>query len=223
MRLAAQVQARTQQQAAAKGQSRYVLGNTHASESISPFNRSASACRNDLRGSRTNPSFPGRKASIAMRRVGYSLLLLATASVAGEPTFDVVWREVAQVRSNAPGASPKVQPVVANSPPAAGNVRVNRVIVAPAIIHAQVGRPVCISGLDIAAFTDTGQRARAVPLTIDMQQNHLRKLSLDRKADDLCFRPSQSGEYAIRFSSKLPAEDGTLRGAQVFVRVGQGA
>jgi hypothetical protein len=31
-------------------------------------------------------------------------------------------------------------------------------------------------------------------------------------------RPSRKGEYPIRFTSKLPAPDDTLRGAQVFLR-----
>ena len=31
-------------------------------------------------------------------------------------------------------------------------------------------------------------------------------------------RPASPGEYPVRFTSKLPAPDDTLRGAQIFLR-----
>jgi hypothetical protein len=146
-------------------------------------------------------------------------LLLATSTVAAQGLPDIVWREIAQARSNAQGASPTVQSLASQSPPSPESPKVDRVEIAPEIVRGSVGALVCISQLDIAAYTHAGERASAVPLSIDMQQQQLRKLTFSPKPNDLCFRPREPGEYAIRFSSKLPAADGTLRGAQVFVRV----
>lgn len=154
-----------------------------------------------------------------MRPITSTLMLIAAFAVSAQSNLNIVWREVAQAHSNAAGASPTVQPLAAASAPAPATVKVDRLVVSPAIVSGSVGKTVCISQLDIAAYTESGQRAQGVPVSVDMQQDHLRKLTFTPRARDLCFRPQQAGEYIIRLSSKVPAADGTLRGAQVFVRV----
>lgn len=154
-----------------------------------------------------------------MRRLlSTSIVSLVGVLAAAQPQ-DIVWRRVAQARSNAAGASPTVQALMAAPGPVSAHVKVDRIVIAPAVITGTIGKPVCISQLDIAAYTDSGQRAHAVPLMVDMQQEHLRKLTFSTRNNDLCLRPTQTGEFTIRFSSQVPAADGTLRGAQVFVRV----
>jgi len=32
-------------------------------------------------------------------------------------------------------------------------------------------------------------------------------------------KPNEPGEYPVRLTSMLPAQDGTMRGAQMFIRV----
>jgi hypothetical protein len=32
-------------------------------------------------------------------------------------------------------------------------------------------------------------------------------------------KPVEAGEYTVRLTSMLPAQDGTMRGAQIFIRV----
>jgi hypothetical protein len=43
-------------------------------------------------------------------------------------------------------------------------------------------------------------------------------MGIQRGRKDICVRPAMAGEYPIRFTSVLPAKDGTMRGAQIFVR-----
>ncbi|MET0988402.1 MAG: hypothetical protein ABW034_23630 [Steroidobacteraceae bacterium] len=154
-----------------------------------------------------------------MRLITSTVMLIAAFAVSAQSNLKIVWREVGQTHSNAAGASPTVQPLAAASAPIPATVKVDRLVVSPAIVSGTVGKPVCISQLDIAAYTESGQRMQGVPVSVDMQQDHLRKLTFTPKDKDLCFRPLQAGEYIIRLSSKVPAADGTVRGAQVFVRV----
>ena len=37
--------------------------------------------------------------------------------------------------------------------------------------------------------------------------------------DDICVKAVSAGEFPLRFASMLPATDGSMRGAQVFLRV----
>jgi len=99
------------------------------------------------------------------------------------------------------------------------NVKVARVDVAPTVSSIPTGQRLCVSSLTIKAFDPAGGTLKSAPLSISVRQDQKQKLALERNKNDICITPSASGEYPIRFSSLLPANDGTTRGAQIFVRV----
>lgn len=152
-----------------------------------------------------------------MRRISIVTVWLATAALAD--TVLIAWRDIGLVRSATPDSPPVVLPLAAQTAGALTGVKVDRVAVEPAVLDVAVGGRVCISQFDIAAYAGD-ERTAAVPLIVAMQVDHLQQLKMEAKPQDLCFRPQSAGEYAIRFTSKLPAADSTFRGAQVFVRVG---
>ena len=122
--------------------------------------------------------------------------------------FKVVWSTVAEVVS----AGKDAVPVERSS-------KVVRVDVEPAILPIAVGKQVCLSTLHLRAFGPEGRALAGVPLTIEIRQDQRLDLQLTRPNGDLCMRPARRAEYAIRFTSKLPAPDDTKRGAQIFLRV----
>jgi hypothetical protein len=137
--------------------------------------------------------------------------------------FQIVWVLVGEAEANA-----------GNKPARAGNhlfmasdlmtlsmqnVKVARVDVAPTVSSIPTGQRLCVSSLTIKAFDPAGGTLKSAPLSISVRQDQKQKLALDRNKNDICITPSASGEYPIRFSSLLPANDGTTRGAQIFVRV----
>jgi hypothetical protein len=99
------------------------------------------------------------------------------------------------------------------------NVKVARVDVAPSVSQIPIGKRLCVSSLSIKAFDPAGGTLPNAPLSISVRQDQKQKLALERTKDDICVTPSAPGEYPIRFSSLLPAKDGTTRGAQIFLRV----
>lgn len=100
------------------------------------------------------------------------------------------------------------------------NVKVARLEVTPAVSQIIAGQRLCVSALSIAAYGPEGVRLESAPLSISIRQDQKQKLALSRDKTDFCVSPSEPGEYPIRFSSLLPAKDGTMRGAQLFLRVG---
>ena len=137
-----------------------------------------------------------------------------------QTSFTIQWREVAQVQTSAAGEPAVVKPLAAKSPSQASEAKVERIAIEPAVLRTGRGKIVCLSRFDIAAYGPAGERTASVPLELHMQEQHLRTLTFESKPKDLCFRVTQTGELAIRLTSKIPARDGTYRGAQAFVRVG---
>lgn len=100
------------------------------------------------------------------------------------------------------------------------NVKVARLDVAPAVSTISVGQQLCVSSLNMVAYDSNGAALASAPLSISIRQDQKQKLALTRGKRDICVTPEDVGEYPIRFSSLLPARDGTTRGAQIFLRVG---
>ena len=100
------------------------------------------------------------------------------------------------------------------------NVKVARLDVAPAVSTISVGQQLCVSSLNMIAYGPDGAALASAPLSISIRQDQKQKLALTRGKTDICVTPEDPGEYPIRFASLLPARDGTTRGAQIFLRVG---
>jgi hypothetical protein len=99
------------------------------------------------------------------------------------------------------------------------HTQIARVEARPTIVELGLGEGFCMTSLHIAAFTSAGAAVKGAPLTISVRQDHKEAMGLDRRSNDICVKGINAGEYPIRFTSMLPAADGTSRGAQVFVRI----
>lgn len=98
-------------------------------------------------------------------------------------------------------------------------IQIARVEALPTIVELGLGEAFCVTSLQIAAFTAAGTAVKGAPLSISVRQDHKEAMGLDRRRNNICVKGVSAGEYPIRFTSMLPAADGTARGAQVFVRI----
>jgi hypothetical protein len=99
------------------------------------------------------------------------------------------------------------------------NVKIEQVDVTPSITELNVGDRLCVSAMNIRALGPQRQLVGEAPLSISVRQDHKQRLGLKRSKRDICVKPNQPGEYPVRLTSMLPANDGTMRGAQIFIRV----
>jgi hypothetical protein len=98
------------------------------------------------------------------------------------------------------------------------DVKVARVSVEPVVTQLTVGAQVCISSLAIRAYAPDQQPISGAPLSISVRQDQRDRLRKTRSKGDICLRPEQAGEYPVRLTSLVPAPDGSVRGAQIFLR-----
>ena len=99
------------------------------------------------------------------------------------------------------------------------NIKVEQVDIAPAITQLEVGERLCMSAMNIRAIGPERELVGGAPLSISVRQDHKQRLGLNRSKRDICVKPNEPGEYPVRLTSMLPAKDGTMRGAQMFIRV----
>jgi hypothetical protein len=146
-----------------------------------------------------------------IRRTAVALLAawLASAALGMGQTLDfkVAWTTIGEVVSPGGQEAAILQ----------RGTKISRVEVQPPILEVAVGKQVCIGSLQIRAFGADERPVAGAPLEIAVRQDHKAPLQLTH-SKDICMRPARRGEYPIRFTSKVPAPDDTLRGAQVFVR-----
>jgi hypothetical protein len=145
----------------------------------------------------------------SLRTVAAALMCLIAPiqGAAQVADFKVVWTSIGEVASAAGQQATTMQP----------GTKVARVDVQPTIIEVTVGKQVCVDSLQVQAFGADGRQIAGVPLVIAVRQDHKPQLQLTH-SKGICMRPARKGEYPIRFTSKMPAADDTLRGAQVFLR-----
>lgn len=151
-----------------------------------------------------------------------SLLALGSGVARGQD-FQIVWVVIGEVA----GAS-QDEPLRAGRHLFMANelaafsmqrVEVAKVEASPSIVQLAIGERFCVSALDVTGFTASGTPVKKSPMTISVRQDHKEALGLDRRKNDICVQGTSAGEFPIRFSSMLPAKDGTTRGAQVFLRI----
>jgi hypothetical protein len=99
------------------------------------------------------------------------------------------------------------------------SVKVENVTTEPVAIQMTAGQQLCLSSLHIRAFGPDRKPIAGAPLSVAIRQDHKESLRLQRSRKDICVKPDGAGEYPVRLTSLLPAPDGTMRGAQVFLRV----
>jgi hypothetical protein len=149
------------------------------------------------------------------------LVLLGTA-LAQPMDFQIVWVDVGDAASLS-GADPvRVGRHVFMASDVADmvlqRISVARIEVEPQVKAIRTGDRFCLTSLRIVAFDPQGEVVKRAPLTISVRQDQRNAMGIQRGRKDICVRPAMAGEYPIRFTSVLPAKDGTMRGAQIFVR-----
>jgi hypothetical protein len=154
---------------------------------------------------------------------GIALLSLCGWSQAQIADFQIVWVVVGDVATTAGD-----RPVEAGKHLFMANdlaelsldqIRIARVDADPAVTELKVGDRFCLSSLRIVASEADKAIVKGAPLSVSVRQDHRDSLQLRYTKRDICMRPVLAGEYPVRFSSLLPAEDGSTRGAQIYLRV----
>jgi hypothetical protein len=159
--------------------------------------------------------------SIVLGAVLAGAMVWQTASA--QPAYQIVWVVIGEASSATDNGSAHAgrqlfmaSDLVAKS---LANVKIEQVDVSPSITDLNVGDKLCLSAMNIRALGPERELVGAAPLSISVRQDHKQRLGLRRSKRDICVKPNEPGEYPVRLTSMLPAQDGTMRGAQVFIRV----
>ena len=161
-----------------------------------------------------------------------SVIIVAIVGVFGvEPrvlqaqAFQVVWVTVGEVAAADDEHSPRAGRQLFDASDLMSmslkNVKITRVDVQPSVRQIMVAEEVCLSSLKIIAFDSNQRPVHGAPLSVAIRQDHKEKMGIHRSRQDICVRPTEAGEFPIRFTSLLPAPDATMRGAQVFLRAAE--
>jgi len=225
------VQARTQQPTAIGGQSRRLLVRAHGPNLAGPGRRRQGAGAvirynshkpgwNCPTAPRVGSYMPQRK----LRSIVLGALLAASAPwQASEAQFQIVWVVIGEAASATDKGSAHAgrQLFMASDllSRSLANIKIEQVDVSPAITELEVGARLCLSAMNIRALGPQRELVGEAPLSISVRQDHKQRLGLRRSKSDICVRPNEPGEYPMRLTSMLPARDGTMRGAQIFIRV----
>lgn len=152
-------------------------------------------------------------------------VLLASPRISGAqtPSYQIVWVVIGEASSAADNGSAHAgrQLFMASElmSKSMANVKVERVDVTPVVNELIVGQRLCFTKMNIRTLGPDREPIAGAPLSISVRQDHKQRLALNRTKRDICVQPNEAGEYPVRLTSMLPARDGTMRGAQMYIRV----
>jgi hypothetical protein len=151
----------------------------------------------------------------------WALILLAGVTAAAD--FQIVWVTVGDAETSAGNGSARAGRHLFMASDLTDmslkQIQVVRLDVTPVINTVAVGQRFCLTSLHMEATAPDGSLVKQAPLTVIVRQDHRDAMAIERGKNDICMRPTAAGEYPVRFTSVLPAKDGTTRGAQIFLRV----
>jgi len=160
------------------------------------------------------------------RSIALGALLAAAAAwhvTEAQTSYQIVWVVIGEASSATDKGSAHAgrqlfmaSDLVARS---LANVKIEQVDVSPPITELNIGDRLCMSAMNIRALGPERELVGEAPLSISVRQDHKQRLGLKRSKRDICVKPNEPGEYPVRLTSMLPAKDGTMRGAQIFIRV----
>lgn len=101
-------------------------------------------------------------------------------------------------------------------------ITISRVEVEPVVTNLSVGERFCLDSLHLSAYGADRSMVEGAPASISVRQDYRDGMGLESSKRNICMTPTVAGEYPIRFTSLVPAADGSMRGAQIFVRVRDG-
>jgi hypothetical protein len=158
-------------------------------------------------------------------RAALGLMALVSTAALPQVGFQIVWVVVGEASTSDGSDPPRAGRRLFDGGDLASlslkNVRVMNVQVEPVVSELRVGDEWCLSALRMHAYGPDRAPIPGAPLSITVRQDHREHLGLRRSRKDICLRPVKAGEYSIRLTSLLPAADGSMRGAQVFLRVAE--
>jgi hypothetical protein len=162
--------------------------------------------------------------NIALLAALLSGVLVASPHLAGAQTpYQIVWVVIGEASSGADNGSSHAgrqlfmaSDLVSKS---MANIKVEQVDVTPVVNELTVGQRLCLTAMNIRTLGPDRALIAGAPLSISVRQDHKQRLALNRTKRDICVQPNAAGEYPMRLTSMLPARDGTMRGAQVYIRV----
>jgi hypothetical protein len=234
------VQARTQQPTAMGGQSRHLLVRTHGPNLAGAGRRRQGAGAvirynthtNRVRTGKPGGNWPEQRGigSYMPLRILPSIILGSVLAAAmpwqantQDTAYQIVWVIIGEASSATDNGSAHAgrqlfmaSDLVSKS---LANVKIEQVDVTPSITQLNVGDRLCVSAMNIRALGPERELIGGAPLSISIRQDHKQRLGMSRSKRDICVRPNEPGEYPLRLTSMLPAKDGTIRGAQIFIRV----
>lgn len=151
-------------------------------------------------------------------------LLFASAAVSAQVAdFQIVWTNIGEVAAMGHDERARAGRQLFMAPDLVGfslnKVTIEKVEVQPSTIPLKIGQRFCLTSLRVQANSENRSSVDDAPLSVAVRQDHRERLGMQREKQDICFRPSEDGEYPVRLNSLLPARDGTTRGAQIFLRV----
>ncbi|MDY6946716.1 MAG: hypothetical protein SXG53_13420 [Pseudomonadota bacterium] len=140
-----------------------------------------------------------------------------------QPTYQIVWVVIGEASSASEQdpAHAGRQLFMASELMAKNlaKVKIEQVEVVPVVREITVGDRLCVTQMSIRTLGPGREPIGDAPLSISVRQDHKQRLGLSRSKRNICLRPNAAGEYPVRLTSLLPARDGTMRGAQVYIRV----
>lgn len=167
-----------------------------------------------------------KRGTLTGNRPKYTSVLLALVVVAASlraADFQIVWVTIGDAAAVSGGSPVRAGRHLFMASELAQfalrQVSVARVEVSPEIKDLAIGERFCLTSLRITAVDGQREPVKQAPLSVSVRQDHRDTLGLERRKNDICVRPIAAGEYPIRFTSLVPAADGTTRGAQMFLRV----
>ena len=144
-----------------------------------------------------------------------------------QPSFQIVWVAVGEAatadKKGVVRAGRRLFDVSDLAALSLDNVRITQVEALPVVIELRVGEQWCLTQLQMTALGAERDTVPAAPLSITVRQDHREHIGLRHTFKNICLKPTQAGEYPLRLTSLLPAPDGSTRGAQIFLRVADGA
>jgi hypothetical protein len=137
--------------------------------------------------------------------------------------FQIVWINVGEVAAEPDGRAVRAGRQLFMAPDlvqfSLNKITVARVDVEPAVVSLNIGDRFCLTSLRALVNSDDRAEVDNAPLSVSIRQDQRERLAMKKAKNDICFTPTSPGEYPVRFNSLLPARDGTMRGAQIFLRV----
>lgn len=160
---------------------------------------------------------------VALLAAVLSSILAAPRFSWAQPSYQIVWVVIGEASSAADKGSAHAgrQLFMASDlmSKSLANIKVEQVDVTPVINQLTVGQKLCLTALNIRTLGPDRVLVAGAPLSISVRQDHKQRLALNRTKRDICMQPNAAGEYPVRLTSLLPARDGTMRGAQLYLRV----